>query len=95
MRQWEKQKFGLGSEGIRHFDSPIFCVLKTVFRLKIESKLAKGQGFLENSLPLKFYFSKFFKMIVESSQIAHSIGIFILKNVITGHFLIKCTYEEI
>ena len=89
MRQWEKQKFGLGSEGIRHFDSPIFCVLKTVFRLKIESKLAKGQGFLENSSPLKFYFSKTFEIVEEFSQIAHSIGNFLLKNAITGHFFDK------
>ena len=47
--------------GAPHFDSPIFCELKTVFRLKIEWKLAKGQGFFENSLPLKFYFSKIFE----------------------------------
>ena len=31
--------------GAPHFDSPIFCELKTVFRLKIEGELAKGQGF--------------------------------------------------
>ena len=83
------------TERANHFDSPIFCELETVFRLKIEWKLEKGQGFFENSLPLKFYFSKIFKMIIESSQIAHSIGNFILKNVITGFFLIKWTCEEI
>ena len=56
---------------------------------------SKGYGFFQNSLPLKFYFSKAFKIILDSYIIAHSIGNFILKNVITGHFLIKWTSEEI
>ena len=34
-------------------------------------------------------FSKIFKMIVEGAQVAHSIGNFILKNFITGHFLVN------
>ena len=90
-----KTKVCPGPAGTLHFDSPIFCEIKTVFRLKVEWKLAKGQRLFENCLPLKFYFSKIFKMIVESSLIAHSIGNFILKNVITGHFLIKWIREEI
>ena len=81
-------------KGTPHFDSPFFCELKTVFRLKIEWNLVKGHVFFENSLPLTFYFSKIFKMIVEGSQIAHSIRNFILKNVIKEHFLIKWTCEE-
>ena len=56
-------------EGTPHFDSFTFCELKTVFRLTIEGKLAKGQGIFENSLPLKLYFSKIFTIMVESSQI--------------------------
>ena len=38
---------------------------------------------------------KIFKIVVESSVIAHSIGNFVLKNIKTGSFLIKMTYEEI
>ena len=45
--------------------------------------------FFKNSLPLKFYISKIFKRIVESSLIAHLIGNFTLKNVITSHFFDK------
>ena len=91
----EKQKLCSRPEETPLFDSPIFCELKNVFRLKIEWKLAKGQGFFEISPPLKFYFSKIFKVIVESSQTSHSIGNFTLKNVITAHFLMKWTSEEI
>ena len=67
-----KSKVCPGPEGTPHFDYPILSELKTVFRLKIKGKLAKGQGLFT----LKFYFSK---MIIESSQIAHSIGKFIVK----------------
>ena len=35
--------------------------------------------------PMKYTFPKTFKITAESSQIAHSIGNFILKNFKTGH----------
>ena len=54
-------------EGTPNFDSSIFCALKTICRLKVEWKLAKGRWFFGNSFPLKFYFLKIFKMIEESS----------------------------
>ena len=44
---------------------------------------------------MKCHFLKVFKIIVETSLIAHSIGNFILKNFKTEHFLIKVTCEEI
>ena len=44
---------------------------------------------IQNSLPMKIFPIENFKIAVESSQIAHSIGNFILKNFKTGHFLIK------
>ena len=46
-------------------------------------------------LPNWDFFSKNFKIIVESSQIARSIGNFIQENFKTGHFLIKWICEEI
>ena len=51
--------------------------------------------FIQNSLPMKIFPIENFKIAVESSQIAHSIGNFILKNIKTGHFLIKSICEEI
>ena len=50
--------------GTPHFDSPVLCEFKTILTMKIGEKLTKGQGFSENSFPLKFYFSKFLKIIV-------------------------------
>ena len=49
------------------FDSIVFYKIKTACRLKICWKLAKGKGFFENSLPLKFYFLKIFKIVLESA----------------------------
>ena len=66
-------------------DSPTLCEFKTVFRLKIGWNFANCPSIFENSSPLNF-FSKNFKIIVESSQITHSIGNFILKNFKMGHF---------
>ena len=45
--------------------------------------------------PLKWHFLQIFKIIVESSLIAHSIGNFILKNFNSEHFLIKLISDEI
>ena len=47
------------------------------------------------SFPLKCHFLQIFKIIVESSLIAHSIGNFILKNFNSEHFLIKLISYEI
>ena len=47
------------------------------------------------NLPLKCDFSRIFKIIVESSPIAHSIGNFILKSFKSEHFLIKGISYEI
>ena len=47
------------------------------------------------NLPLKTQILKNFRIIVESSLIAHQHGNSILKNIKTGHFLIKLTCEEI
>ena len=46
-------------EGTLNFDSPIFCEVKTVFRLRIVWKLAKGHRIFGNSLPLNFFFENF------------------------------------
>ena len=45
--------------------------------------------------PLKCHFLQIFKIILESSHIAHSIGNFILKNFNSEHFLIKLISDEI
>ena len=74
-------------ERISHFNSPIFCELKTVFRLKIERKLIKIQGFFENYFPL--FFSKIFKIILKSSQVPRSIENFALENDIMAQFFDK------
>ena len=47
------------------------------------------------NFPLKCHFLQIFKIIVESSPIAHSIGNFILKNFNSEHFLIKLISYEI
>ena len=55
----------------------------------------RRKGTFDFGCPLKISILKNFKIIVETSLIAHSIGNFILKNVKTGRFLIKMTCEEI
>ena len=62
--------------GISHLDPPIFCELKTVFRLKNGLKLAKGQRIFLKILPhsnVNFWKLSYYR--------------FIVKNVKTGHFL--------
>ena len=54
-------KVGPIPEGTPHFDSPHFCEVKTVFRLKIEWKLAKGQGFFKNFFPIEILFVENFQ----------------------------------
>ena len=50
---------------------------------------------IRNSLPMKTFPIENFKIAVDSSQIAHSIGNFILKNFKTRDFSIKWICEEI
>ena len=45
--------------------------------------------------PLKWHFLQIFKIIVDSSLIAHSVGNFILKNFSSENFLIKLISDEI
>ena len=78
------QKLSLGS-----------LLTKKNFFWKNVQNPATYSGVEISRLPLKFPFLKIFKIIVESSLIAHLIGNFILKNIKTGHFLIKLISDEI
>ena len=60
------------------YDSPKFHDFKIFFRLKIGRKFCKLPLDFQKFFPIEFFFSKNFKIIVESSQIAYSIRNFIL-----------------
>ena len=94
VRQWEKNKVSRFTSTINTWFSYLLWVQN---RFQIENRLKFRELPLDfqKFFPIEIFFSKNFKIIVESCQIAHSIGNFILKNVITGHFLIKWTCEEI
>ena len=70
---------------------PVLKVFSTTFPIKwtfkklssVILKIFKNANFID--------FLKTFKIVVESSVIAHSIGNFIPKNIKTGHFLIRPT----
>ena len=83
---WEKKWGVCSSVDWSKLDSLIFCVFKSAFRLKIGWNFANCPLIFENSSPLNFFFSKNFKIIVESSQIAHLIVNFILKNLVWRYF---------
>ena len=71
---------------------------KEVLWKKISKNLIFSIGaktILMLSFPLKCHFLQIFKIILESSLIAHSIGYFILKNFSSEHFLIKLISYEI
>ena len=70
------QKLSLGS----------LLTKKKFFFWKNVKNPATYSGVEISRLPLKFPFLKIFKIIVESSLIAHLIGNFILKNIKAGHF---------
>ena len=67
-----------------HTGYPINVLLSSASRRLLNFILFMEMNFLQN-----------FRIIVESSLIAHLIGNFILKNIKTEHFLIKVTCDEI
>ena len=56
-----KTKVNPRPEGTPHFDSSIFCEIKTALRLKIRGKLAKGQGFFQKFSPIEILFNENFQ----------------------------------
>ena len=80
-----RQKLSLGS-----------LLTKKIFFWKMfkTRRLLWGRNFAP-PIAKKLTFLKIFKIIVESLLIAHLIGNFILKNINTGHVLIKLISDEI